>query len=160
MSILESVPVQIGEVKIGRAGQQLNAILGSCIGIGFLHRDREIYGLAHVLLAPQVGAERKSDGRYVDHAVESLLRMMDIRDDERRRLRVILAGGANMTRPGATNTKGLVGNTNAEAARQFVRSEKLRILHQDTGGENGRRVVIDCTTGEWQINVIPRLKSA
>jgi len=36
LSAVEKLHVTIGMVKIGRPGQSLNAILGSCIGIGFL----------------------------------------------------------------------------------------------------------------------------
>lgn len=159
MSLPESFPVQIGQVKIGREGQELNAILGSCIGIGFLHPNRGIYGLAHALLAKSDGPTTKGDGRHVDQAIESLLRMMEIRDDERRRLRVFLTGGANMTQPSGTDPKRLVGSANAEFAREAVRSAKLRLSHEDMGGENGRRVTINCTNGEYAIDIIPRLKS-
>ena len=33
----------------------------------------------------------------------------------------------------------------------------LRVRHEDTGGEHGRRVEIDCDTGDYTINTIPRL---
>jgi len=159
MTTLESLPVQIGQVKIGREGQELNAILGSCIGIGFLFPDRGIYGLAHALLPKSDGSTTKGDGRHVDQATESLLRMMEIQDAERRKLRVILAGGANMIQPLGTEAKRLVGSTNAESALKVVKSAKLRLLDQDMGGENGRRVTINCTSGEYAIEIIPRLKS-
>lgn len=159
MTSPESLPVQIGQVKVGRSGQSLNAILGSCIGIGFLHPSEGVFGLAHSLLAKSEGPTAKGDGRHVDQAIESLLRMMEVRDEHRRKVRVILAGGANMTRPKGTDPKRLVGSSNSTFARTAVRAAGLRILHEDMGGELGRRVVIDCTTGEFAIAAIPRLGS-
>ncbi len=159
MDAIESIPVQIGQVKIGRPGQSLNAILGSCIGIGFLHPDRSIYGLAHALLAKSDGqVTAKGKGRHVDHAIESLLEGMEIADDEKRPVRVILTGGANMTMPTGTEPERLVGSLNAEFAVKAVRQAGLRIRHSDLGGDHGRRIEIDCSTGEFTIREIPRLK--
>ena len=157
----QTIPVHIGQVKIGRAGQVLTAILGSCIGLGFLCTQRGVYGLAHALLAKSdARASAKGDGRHVDQAIESLLRDMEIADRrERRRLKVFLAGGANMTLPAGTDAKRLVGSINADFARTALRDAGLRIHHDETGGEHGRRVTINCTTGDFSIDCIPRLRA-
>ena len=157
MTGVESLPVQIGQVKIGREGQSLNAILGSCIGLGFLHPTEGVYGLAHALLAESTGPKTKGDGRHVDHAIASLLDQMDISGKEKRKVQVFLAGGANMTLPEDTDPKRLVGRVNADYARKAVRQAGLRVTHDDTGGVLGRRVTIDCSTGEFAIASIPRL---
>lgn len=157
MNDLESLPVQIGQVKIGRAGQSLNAILGSCIGLGFLYPQGKVYGLAHALLAKSNGDSHKGDGRHVDQAIVSLLKMMDISPEEKRKVKVFIAGGANMTLPSDADPKRMVGTINANFARRALREAGLRLLYEDTGGEQGRRVEIDCNTGEYTINIIPRL---
>ena len=160
MSKIESIPVHIGQVKIGRAGQSLNAILGSCIGLGFLHPDNGVYGLAHALLSKSEGPSAKGDGRHVDQAITALLTKMEVSEAARRRIRVFMAGGANMTLPPGTDPARLVGNVNATFARRALKEARLRVLHEDTGGDNGRRVTIDCTTGEFSIESIPRLGAA
>lgn len=153
--------VRIGQVKIGRPGQTLTAILGSCVGIGFFLKSRDIYGLAHCLLSKSAGELRNDgSGRHVDEAIASLLSMMDIQPDEHRQLRVVLAGGANMSMPLDTPPEQLVGTTNAKFARKTLRSAKLRLLDDDLGGTNGRRITIDCATGEYEIMSIPRLQGA
>ncbi len=160
MTGLESLPVQIGQVKIGRAGQSLNAILGSCIGLGFLHPTMGIYGLAHALLAQSTGPSTKGDGRHVDHAINALLTQMNVSGKAKRKVQVFLAGGANMTLPAGTDPSRLVGQINADYARKAVREAGLRVFHDDTGGVLGRRVTIDCTSGEFNIASIPRLGKA
>lgn len=163
--------VRIGQVKIGRPGQSLTAILGSCVGIGFLHRKRQIYGLSHCLLSNsetdgrttrgkpprRVRPDGVGNGRHVDEAIQSLLAMMEIEDSEKRDLRVILAGGANMSLPADTPPEKLVGSVNAKFARKAIRAAGLRLLEDDLGGTNGRKISIDCTTGEYLIADIPRL---
>ena len=159
MTVRDCLPVQIGEVRIGRAGQTLTAILGSCIGLGFLMPQRGICGLAHALLARSDGSpDTKGDGRHVDQAIATLLRDMNIAaGHDRRRVQVFLAGGANMTRPVGTDPGRLVGSINADFARAAVRAAGLRLLRDDTGGEHGRRVTIDCSTGDFTIDPIPRI---
>jgi len=158
MSSKETIPVQIGQVKIGRAGQELNAILGSCIGLGFLYPEKGVYGLAHALLANSKGTvSAKGDGRHVDQAILTLLQKMEVAEEDIRKVRVFVAGGANMTHPAGTDPKRMVGANNAAFARRALRSAKLRVFYEDTGGEHGRRVTIDCTTGDFTVNSIPRL---
>lgn len=158
MTTAAKLHVQIGEVKIGRSGQVLEAILGSCIGLGFLLPKRGVYGLAHSLLAKSdAQSKRGGGGRHVDQAIETLLEQMEVATDERRDLRVFLAGGANMTKPVGTDPSRLVGSVNADFARKTIREGRLRLVADETGGDHGRRVIIDCTTGDFTIAAIPRL---
>lgn len=149
----------IGQVKIGRSGQFLHALLGSCIGIGFLHHDKGVYGLAHCLLSESPTAPTKIGARYVDQAVFSLMKLMEIGDEERRRVHVFIAGGGNMTRASEESSKRLVGTINAEFAKKVLRERRLRLIHEDVGGQNGRKVIIDCSTGDYKIKTIPRMET-
>lgn len=150
--------VKIGQVKIGRAGQSLEAILGSCIGLGFLCPDKGIYGLAHVLLPwASRATSAKGQGRHVDGAVQSLLDVMEIKDAERKQVNVILAGGANMTMMAGADPSRLVGSANARSAKSALRTAGLRVSRDETGGQKGRRIHIDCDSGAFTIETIPRL---
>jgi len=155
--VTEKLHVTIGQVKIGRAGQSLQAILGSCVGIGFMFPQRGIYGLAHCLLS---NSGRKTDeitGRHVDSAITSLSSLMELTPADRRKLRVFLAGGANMTMPVDTDPARLVGSTNANFAKKAVKAAGFRIQHDDLGGLHGRQVNINCDDGTYTISTIPRL---
>lgn len=157
MSTIEKLHVTIGQVKIGHAGQSLNAILGSCIGVGFLFQQRGIYGLAHCLLSNSGKASKDAPGRNVDAAIESLTEMMSLTPPDRRKVRVILAGGANMTRPDGTDPKRLVGSVNASYALKAMKAAGFRVQHDDLGGTLGRQVTINCDDGSYSISSIPRL---
>lgn len=154
------VHAQIGEVKIGRPGQMLHALLGSCVGVGFLWPKRQIFGLAHCLLAKSTGAIEELGGRHIDQAIRSLLKMMDISTADHRNVHVILAGGGNMTMADDTPDARLVGSINAAFAKKAVRLEGLRLIHDDLGGSLARKVSIDCTTGNFAIKQIPRIGMA
>ena len=67
------INVHIGEVKIATSDTILRALLGSCVGVAILWPERNIFGLAHCLLARSPDKEFKVGARYVDQAIYSLL---------------------------------------------------------------------------------------
>ena len=152
--------VHIGEVKVARNGESLHALLGSCVGVGFIYPESGVCGLAHCLLSRAPAATKEIGGRHVDQAIHSLMTLMEIGSENVRRVRVILAGGGNMTMaPDAAPTR-LVGSANAEFAKKIVRECRLRLLHEELGGCNARKIVIDSSTNEFTIKSIPRLGEA
>src|SRR5579872_1204538 len=93
--------VGMGEIKIGTGSDILHAILGSCVGIGFIWKNGNRCGLAHCLL-PEAPMQICSIGaRYVSQAVPSLLLMMGIKEHDYPDIEVILAGGARMLKVGS-----------------------------------------------------------
>ncbi|NSY39868.1 chemotaxis protein CheD [Leisingera sp. ANG59] len=154
---VQKIHVQIGQVKTGRAGQSLNAILGSCIGLGLLDPAKGVYGLAHCLLSKSPDHSKAISGRHVDQALSSLLSLMEVSGRDLRRLRALVVGGANMTMPADTDPERLVGSINARSAYRALREAGVRNIHEDVGGMQGRQVSIDCTSGEFTVKSIPRL---
>ena len=153
----EIINVHIGEVKTGSGAVQLQTILGSCIGLGFLWRKRGLYGIAHCLLPDSRGKDYEFGARYVDQAIYSLIQSMSITDT--RQIRAVVAGGGNMTRQDGDKVDNLVGTLNAKSAEQELKANGIRILQQETGGSVGRKLTIDCATGEFMIHDIPRLQA-
>ena len=151
---------QIGQVKIGRHGEYLHALLGSCIGIRFLHPDEGVYGLAHCLLSKSPKPTNQIGARHVDQAINSLVRLMDIGPEQRRRVNVFIAGGGNMTRATDAPEDQLVGSINSAFAKTLLRERRLRVIHEEVGGCNARKVIIECSTGEFEIKTIPRIGAA
>ena len=152
--------VHIGEVKTGREGDVLQALLGSCVGIGFLYKERGIFGLAHCLLSESPDKNFAIGGRYVDQAIFSLLTLMKIEQNEVRNIHAVIAGGGNMTKSGDADPKKLVGAINSSFTKKQLRKRRIKILHEDFGGMLGRKIIIDCAKGEYQIKHIPRLEVA
>ncbi|MBN20279.1 MAG: chemotaxis protein CheD [Bdellovibrionaceae bacterium] len=152
----KEINVHIGEVKIGKQNDMLHSILGSCVGIAFLYPEKKIYGLAHCLLSKSPEKQHSMGAKYVDQAVQSLLILMHLRPEDYPKIDAILAGGGNMTMPEDTDPEKLVGYHNAKTALEELEKKKIKIVRQDLGGMIGRRISIDCETGEYQIKKIPR----
>lgn len=149
--------VQIAQLKIAKEGELLQAILGSCVGIGFIWKERGICGLAHCLLPECPTPTVEIGARYVDQAVTSLIAMMKIQLSDRDKILVVIVGGGNMTSPGSKKEKSLVGAVNFRVALREVKKHQLKVLYSDGGGEEGRKIFIDSSEFSYHVEKIPRI---
>lgn len=161
--------VGMGQLSVGSHGEQLQALLGSCIGIGFLWKKGHCCGLAHCLLpeAPGAGSALGApNARYVSQAVPSLLRLMGVRQADYGDIEVVLAGGASMFGP--RNGRLQVGRQNVEAAQKYLEQCGLAVSFCALGGRHGRQLLIDCARHSYAVTdvvvappvLIPRKEGA
>ncbi len=156
---MKDINVLIGDVKKGAKGNKLHAILGSCIGIAFICKHNNQSGLAHCLLPNAPKTDFTINGKYVDQAIHSLLALMKIRREDYNHVQAVIAGGGNMTKPNSNSSDELVGDMNVESAVHCLKNLGIKIIHQETGGSNGRKISVDCTTGSFNICTIPRIQN-
>ncbi|QKY09281.1 chemotaxis protein CheD [Janthinobacterium lividum] len=157
--------VGMGQLSVGTHGEQLQALLGSCIGIGFIWKNGPCCGLAHCLLPEAPGTDSSLGARYVSQAVPSLLRMMGVRQADYADIEVVLAGGASMFGP--RNGRLQVGRQNAEAAQKYLGQCGLSVSFCALGGRHGRQLLIDCANHSYAVTdvvaqpeLIPRKEGA
>lgn len=154
----QEVNVHIGEIKIGKDGEVLKTILGSCVGIAILWPAQKSCGLAHCLLPeiiPSSGAN--TAGRFVEKAIPNLLQMLEVPPSKYSELQAIVVGGGNMTNPRVCNPTSLVGVANTKRAKEMLASLGIKIIHEEIGGEEGRRLIVASDTGDYKVEVIPRI---
>jgi chemotaxis protein CheD len=148
--------VGIGQLKVAGRSGQLQAVLGSCIGIAFIWEKGGRCGLAHCLLPePRDACEAAScplqaSARYVSQAVPSLLRLMGAREADYPDITVVLAGGASMF----SSKRLCVGQDNAAAARKYLGEFGLNVRYCELGGKYGRQLSIDCARQSYSIKEI------
>ncbi len=152
--------VHIGEVKIAKNGEVLKAILGSCVGIGIIWKEKKICGLAHCLLPESPVRTFEIGGRYVDQAICSLMALMKIKQDDVSMVEIIIVGGGNMTSPGITDSSKLVGGNNYRVALREAKKHHLYVKYSEGGGEEGRKIFIDSSNYTFRVEKIPRIINA
>jgi chemotaxis protein CheD len=143
-SLRAPLQVAMGQLKIGTRTEQLQALLGSCVGIGFIWKKRGICGLAHCLLPECPQMEQEFGARYVNQAVPSLLRLIGATPADYADIEVILAGGATMLNLCSSRLQ--IGQQNADAARKHLRKRGLNVSYCRIGGKCGRTINIDCAS--------------
>lgn len=148
--------VHIGELYVGKKGQILRAILGSCVGIGFIWEEKNICGLAHCLLPEAPNTSFNISARYVTQAIPSLIALMKIRPTDIPDIKAVVVGGGDMTGNNPENRDKLVGAINSRTALKLLHERKIKIIHQDFGGTEGRQIIINCDNFSYQVRKIPR----
>lgn len=142
---MNEISVRIGEIKIASADQNIKAILGSCVGIALIWKNKNMKALAHCLLpyAPKDSQDfQYSHGKYVSSAVPKMLEMLNIPTNKLSELEVHLAGGANMLGQISKINRDHIGQQNAEAAIHFLKLYGLKIESTHLGGLQGRQIYI------------------
>ena len=134
------VMVRMGEMATTRdASVDLVSLgLGSCIGLALLDRGRHVAGLAHVMLpaAPSAGSGGEC-GKFADCAVPALLMQVMRAGGRKGRIEAVLVGGAKMFALGGNLD---VGARNGEAVRAGLKSARIPVLADATGGSTGRTI--------------------
>ncbi|WP_219134356.1 chemotaxis protein CheD [Janthinobacterium sp. UMAB-60] len=143
--------VGMGQLSVGTHGEQLQALLGSCIGIGFIWKNGPCCGLAHCLLPEAPRADNALGARYVSQAVPSLLRLMGVRQADYADIDVVLAGGASMFGPANGHGRLQVGRQNAQAAQKYLDQCGLHVSFCALGGRHGRQLLIDCAKHRYVV---------
>lgn len=127
--------------------------LGSCVAIAIHDRTTKIGGLAHVLLPDaSLGRGAENKARYASSAVPLLL-------EEMKELGATgpfaasLVGGAALFGP-LLAFGGAVGERNVVAARKALAKAKVPVVAEEVGGESGRTVLFDVTTGKVRVRSV------
>lgn len=140
--------VWTGQLEVAEGDQVLTALLGSCVGIGMIWRNRGRCGLAHCFLPDGVGIDNAA-ARYVSAAVPALLAALGVKREQYGEVEVIVAGGARMLHlPGG---EGAIGRRNIAAAHAQLAARGLHVEYEDVGGSQGRRLSIDCDSQTWSV---------
>ncbi|GGF96987.1 chemotaxis protein CheD [Paenibacillus aceti] len=153
-------------VKVGMA--DLNVIsghglirttgLGSCVGLTLHDPLKKVAGLAHVMLpSSEIAREGALNvAKYADTAVPKLLEEVLALGACKSRLVAKMAGGAQMfTFARATDTM-RIGPRNVEACKAKLQELGIPLIAEDTGGNYGRTIELDCETGTLFIRSVQK----
>ncbi|MEX2185649.1 MAG: chemotaxis protein CheD [Pirellulales bacterium] len=139
----------MGQAVVGHAGTSLVAVLGSCIGVAMYHPRLHVGALAHVVL-PDSNNRTGPPAKFADTAIPYLLQLLKNEGVGSAGLTVKLAGGASMF---ASSGPMQIGAANLEAVTKALEAAGLRVAAQQVGGPKGRRVTLDCQSGEFVVEI-------
>lgn len=148
--------IHIGQIKLGKNSDILKATLGSCVGIAFLWREKKLCALAHCLLPEAQKVSFAISAKTVTEAIPSLIALMKIRPADRSQIEAIVVGGGNMTGD-KKHSNLLIGQANVNTALNLLAQNQIKIIHQNTGGEEGRKIILNCADFSYTIRTIPRI---
>jgi chemotaxis protein CheD len=148
--------VGMGQVAIGRAGDVLDAVLGSCIGLVLIHPRLRLAGLAHIVL-PASNGRAAPPGKFADTAIPELLKLLACEGAFPSGLIAKVAGGSNMF--GSASGPMQIGEANIAAVQALLATHQLRTTAKDVSGSKGRRIRVDCETGLVDVEIVGQAKT-
>ena len=141
-----AIEIGIAEYAVTPNGDQLSTFgLGSCVAVALYEPASGISALAHVMLPEAQGDEDEDDGKFADTAVKAMLTEMDELGANGDNIRAKVVGGSEMF-----DFSGIaegVGRRNVEAVKRELDSHAIPIEAEDVGGDHGRSVEFDGSTG-------------
>ena len=141
------IEVDMADLQISSAPNILRSSgIGSCLVITIYDIEKNIGGLAHVMLPDSIEVSHTNPYRFVDRAIEIILEKMEKLGCERENLEAKVIGGADMFKVLSTGPEG-IGGQNVAAAKDKLTEEDIKVAASDTGGNSGRSVEFDLQTG-------------
>jgi chemotaxis protein CheD len=122
--------------------------LGSCIGVIAYDPVVRVGGLLHLMLPESKLSPDKAASQpamFADTGLPLLFRSLFGLRADRSRLRVFVAGGANVLGTGNDSFK--IGERNTRATADFLRNNGFRVTHSDVGGFINRTVHLEIGNG-------------
>lgn len=142
--------IGIADIAVVRSPERLRTVLGSCVGVAIYDRAIRLGGMAHVIL-PESTLGSGDPGKFADTAVDALVHRLIAEGAERLRLTAKIAGGASMF--GEENPDAL-GTRNVQAVLARLGTHTIRLAGSAVGGRKGRKMLLDPSTGEVQVETI------
>jgi chemotaxis protein CheD len=130
--------------------EMMMTVLGSCVAVCLTDIDSETAGINHFMLpgittsgleVEPVGALNAS-ARYGVNAMELLINNMMMLGAKRNRLQAWVFGGANVL-SGMSD----IGKGNIDFALKYLKTEKISVSAQNTGGVLPRKIYLDPLVG-------------
>jgi chemotaxis receptor (MCP) glutamine deamidase CheD/CheY-like chemotaxis protein len=145
-----------GEAKYVKQQTQLSTLFGSCVGV-CLHDTRNKWGgLNHYMLPYQREGSLEAR-KFGDFAINALIRVACSVGSQKGDLVASIIGGGNVTgHLGSMASAGAldIGRRNTEVAREVLKEHAIRVVKEDVGGTQGRKVFMDTATNEVEIRLI------
>jgi len=149
------IKVGIGDYAVAKGKGIISTYgLGSCVGITLYDRVTKVGGLLHALLPESaLYGNRGNPAKYVDTGLELLIRDMIKLGASPRRLEAKLFGGAHMF-SNVTSENLQIGKRNVEVSKRELKRRGIRIVAEDTGGQGGRTIYLDVSTGKVKMRKV------
>jgi chemotaxis protein CheD len=152
-------PISVGmaDMRVLRGEGRFTCLgLGSCIGVAALDPVTHVGGMLHVML-PKAFAGRPDEkpGKFADTGIPAFVAMLVSEGANKRRLRIALAGGAQVFKFNEGSGTSLeIGARNAAAVAEELGKLGLRAIAQDVGGTKGRTMTMNMESGEVRLRAL------
>ena len=133
-----------GELFASGSPYKIKTLLGTCVSICLFDKALKIGGMNHFML-PSGRPDPDLPAKYGDYALQYLLDELRKLGSKQHSLQAKVFGGADNTTGFARSSK--IGERNVETALELLEFEKIQVIAQNTGGNQGRKIFYYTNTG-------------
>lgn len=161
MSVSSNSPVNThyflksGFIFLPAKTTDISTVLGSCVAVCLYDKKRQKGGMNHFQL-PLIQEKQNATARYGNVAILALIHMMLSDGSKKKHLEAQIFGGAFNPEISSQN----VGQDNIKIARNVLAKKQVRIVSEDVGGEKGRKIVFNTTSGEVAVLKVNKLRKS
>ena len=143
----KKVSIHIGELYASKNPAIVHTLLGSCVAVCIFDPIKHIGGMNHILLPGNVNMKDFTDStRYGINAMELLINMIMNLGGNRNRLLAKTFGGGHIL--GGISEEDGPGQKNIQFVLEFLRVEEIKVISQNLGGYDSRRIYFHTDTGD------------
>ncbi len=148
------IAVGLGDLFVSKADDLVAYSLGSCVGICLWDPVARVAAMAHVVLPVASANAAAMPGKFGDTAVPAMLAALAKAGAQKHRLQCRIAGGAAVLAIGGGGSLPKIGARNVEAVKAALAQVNIRILGEQTGGNQGRTVRLEPATGKVLVRTV------
>lgn len=135
MAVFELMP---GDVALGRKGDTLKTLLGSCVSVVLTDPRRTVGVMCHIVHVGHPNAANQANTAYGSVAMAEMTRRLFAIGFTPRSCEAYVVGGGNMFAQLVTHHH--VGLNNIDWVMGYLAHHKIRVLREDFGGTGYRKL--------------------
>ncbi|MGL4739269.1 MAG: chemotaxis protein CheD [Sarcina sp.] len=145
----KDVIVGIADFKITKAPRGIFTIgLGSCVGISLFDSRSKVVGLIHIMLpSSNTFSNEINPYKFADTAIPKAIEVMVKSGAVRSNITAKIAGGAQMFKSMDRAFSNEIGKRNVLAVEEALKTNGIRLLGKQVGGNKGRTMMVNSNTG-------------
>jgi chemotaxis protein CheD len=144
-----------GHIHLGHEASLIWAVLGSCVAVSLWDSQNMLGGISHFLY-PFTADRRKATAVYGNVAVRYLVKMFLDSGAKGKNLKAQLFGGAQSNSVECSK----IAKENLQVARTILKSYRITIISEDTGGTMGRKIIYNTRKNEVLVYKVNTLRSS
>ncbi len=150
------IEVGMAEMRISSApGVMVTRGLGSCVGITLYDPIKKIGALAHPMLPDIDKARVKSNpAKFVNSVIDMMVKEFTSKGCKIHSLKAKVFGGGHMFSAIPYDSPFNIGIKNVNKVKEVFNSLKIKIVAEDTGGNYGRTIEFDLSTGLVKVRTL------
>lgn len=150
MQKTNEITVDTGKLIVSKNPKVLiTSALGSCVAITLYDKAQKLGGMLHYILPENPGGKKKE--KYADTGIKLLLKKILELNANNKDLVAKMVGGAIMFEEFMDDIENSIGKRNIKKGKKILKDLGIRLMSQDVGGNYGRSVKFNLSTGNIHI---------